>query len=122
MEIVKGESATIESTTYSYWSGEAASSTIADITGGTVKFMLKRNFTDADGSAILNLSGAIISGPAGTCRVTIAATDTNSLTDITDHQVDWYYEIVVKLVDGTTYIRSGVQFITILPHAIKALP
>lgn len=121
MEIIKGETASLESTVYSYWSGTASSSTIADITGSTIKCYIKRNYTDADVSAVLTLTGAIVSGPAGTCRVPVTATDTNTLTEITDRAVDWYYEIVVKLADATTYIRSGVRVVTILPNVGKTL-
>jgi hypothetical protein len=51
----------------------------------------------------------------------VAASNTNTLNDITDRAADWYYEIVVKLSDGTTYIRSGIQLITILPNVGKTL-
>lgn len=120
MEIVKGETASISGTVYSYWTGIASTSTIADVTGGTVTCIVKRNYTDADNASVLTLSGSVVSGPAGTVIVPIAASDTNGLMDITQNPVDWYYEVVVKV--STTYYRTGVQLITILPHAIKTLP
>jgi large exoprotein involved in heme utilization and adhesion len=120
MEIVKGESASINGTVYSYWSGVASTSTIADVTGGSVSCLIKRNYTDNDNQAVLTLTGSVVSGPAGTVTVAITAAATNALTDITSNQVDWYYEVLVKV--GTTYYRTGVQFISILPHAIKTLP
>lgn len=120
MEIVKGSSASIDGTVYSYWSGVAATSTVADVTGGSVTCLIKRNFTDADNQAVLTLIGSVVSGPAGTVRVPITAAATNALTEISANQVDWYYEVLVKV--GTTYYRTGVQFISILPHAILTLP
>ena len=120
MEIVKGETASIDGTVYSNWTGVASTSTVANVTGGAVSCLVKRNYTDADNQAILTLAGSVVSGAAGTVTVPIAASDTNVLTDIVLNQVDWYYEVLVKV--GTTYYRSGVQFITILPHVIKTLP
>lgn len=120
MEIVKGETASIDGTVYSYWSGVASTSTVANVTGGAVSCLVKRNYTDADNQAVLTLAGSVVSGPAGTVTVPIAASDTNALTEISQNQVDWYFEILVKV--GTTYYRTGVQFLTILPHAIKTLP
>jgi hypothetical protein len=121
MEIVKGETGSFESVVYSYWSGSASTSTIADVTGATIKCYIKRNINDADGSAVLTLTGSVVLGPSGTIRVPIAAGDTNGLTEIVDRGVDWYAEQVVKMADGTTYIRSGVQPITVLPNVGKTL-
>lgn len=122
MEIVKGETATFEGTAYSYWTGVAATSTIADITGATIKTLIKRNLGDADGAAVINVTGVVLSGTAGTFRSTITAAVSNALTEITDKAVDWYYEHVIKLADGTTYIRSGAGFVTILPNVLNTLP
>jgi hypothetical protein len=121
MEIVKGETATFEGTAYSYWTGVASTSTVADITGATIKTYIKRNINDADNAAVITITGTIVTPAAGLFRSTLLASDTNGLTEITDKPVDWYFEHVVKLSDLTTYIRSGVQFLTILPNVGKTL-
>lgn len=121
MEIVKGETAIFSGVAYSYWSGVASTSTLADITGSTIKTYIKKNVNDADGAAVATLTGTVTSGPAGTFTSTLPASTSNAWTEITDKSVDWFLEHVVKLADGTTYIRSGVQFLSILPNLGKTL-
>ena len=70
---------------------------------------------------MLTITGTIVTPASGLFRSTVTAANTNSLTEITDKQVDWYYEHVVKLADGVTYIRSGVKFLTIYPNVGKTL-
>ena len=42
-ELIKGETGVFEGTAYSYWTGLASTSTVADITGATIKTYIKRN-------------------------------------------------------------------------------
>ncbi|HQQ81947.1 MAG TPA: hypothetical protein PK059_02100 [Cyclobacteriaceae bacterium] len=115
IEIVKGSTVVISSTVYSTWTGQASTSTVADITGATINAYFKNSEFDADGSAVFTKTGSVVSGPAGTLTVTIAATDTNTLT-----QKYLVYEIVVK-TSGGSYIRSGVDELTMLSNVGKTL-
>lgn len=115
MDIIKGQSVSIISTVYSNWTGNPATSTIADITGSTIKMYVKVRETDLDAAAVLTLNGAVTDGPNGICTVPIAASDTNALS-----YTDIFYEIVVKLADGT-YQRNGVQLFNLKPNLGKTL-
>lgn len=115
IEIIKGRTATLSGVVYSTWTGYASTSTVADISGGTVKAYFKNSEFDLDASAVVTLTGSVVSGPAGTYTVPILASDTNALT-----QRDLFYEVVVK-VGATTYYGSGSDVITLLNNVGKTL-
>lgn len=115
MDIIKGSSVTDLFTVYSYWTGTASTSTIADITGATIKLYVKLRAEDADVDALLTLNGAVTDGINGIGNVPFAAADTNTIPFS-----NVFYEIVVKLTSGS-FIRSGVQPFNIKPNVMKTL-
>lgn len=92
----------------------------ADLTGASIKTMVKRNVNDADAAAILTKqvgSGIAIIAPAtnGESETTITAAETNVITyDVV------YVETVVKLSNGE-FIRSGVDRLEIKGNVLKTL-
>jgi hypothetical protein len=113
--IVKGSSVDILATVYSYWTGDASTSVIANLTGSTINAYFKNRPGDSDANAVFTKGGVVTDPTNGICKVTIAAADTNTLS-----QPKLYYEIVIKMADGT-YIRTGVQDIILDPNVGKTL-
>lgn len=115
MDIVKGASVKLTSTVYSYWSGNSATSILANLTGGTVKLYVKKRDGDSDADAILTKTGTITDAVNGVVDTLIAASDTNTLSF-----QNMVCEIVAKDNLGS-YIRSGVLPFTLLPNVGKTL-
>jgi len=115
--IVKGASVTIQATVYL----DQAKTIIANITGATIIFIAKRRADDLDTAVLFSKSVGsgitIILAAAGRCDVVLLASDTNALV-----QKQMYYEVVVRLADGVTFIRNGVKEIQLLGNVIKVLP
>jgi hypothetical protein len=113
---IRGSSLTIESTIYK----DQAKTEIADITSATIFCIVKKRPEDLDSEALFSKSvgsGITIVTPlAGRCDITFTATDTN----ITFKQC--YYETVVKLADGVTVIRNGINEVRVYGNVRKALP
>ena len=116
MDVVKGRTATLVYTFYSYWSGETSTSTLANITGATIKFMAKLSDSDLDSAATISKTGSVTDGLNGLASVTLAASDTNSIS-----QRQLMCECVAKLADGTTYIGAGVDTLNLKANLIKTL-
>jgi len=116
LQTVKGATDKIVCTVYSVWTGSPSTSTVQDITGATIKGFFKASEFDADGSALFTKTGSITNATGGVCEIPIAATDTNSLT-----QQTIAFEVVAKLADGVTYIRSGSQPLALLSNVGKVL-
>lgn len=106
---IKGETFAITGTVYS------TGTTPADITGAVITCMVKTKSTDVDGSAILTISGSVVSGPAGTYTIPFAASDTN-----TKNVFNYFLEVVVKV--GTTYYRNGENTFKLVQNVVKTLP
>jgi hypothetical protein len=116
MEAVKGSTIKITTTFYL----DAAKTLIANLTGATVRFMIKRQVNDPDSTAIITKnvgSGITLTLPLlGICETLIVAADTNALSDS-----KVYFEIVAKLADGVTYIRSGSEELILKSNVAKVL-
>lgn len=82
-----------------------------DLTGAKVWCTIKRNVSDADINAIVQLSTTtsgvtILNAVGGQARVTIPAT---SMLTLPDNLLDLPYDVQVKEVDGTvTTIQRGI--------------
>ena len=115
--IVKGASVTIQTTVYL----DQARTLIANITGATIIFVAKRRADDLDSALVFTKSvgsGITITAPlSGRCDIILDASDTNALT-----QKSLFYEIVVRLADGVTFIRNGVNEVQLLGNVRKVLP
>ena len=116
MEVIKGNTAKITSTFYL----DDAKTQVANLTGATVRCMIKRHVNDPDSAAIVTKnvgSGVTLTLPAlGICETLLSAGDTNGLSDS-----KVYLEIVAKLSDGITYIRSGVEELVLRQNIAKVL-
>lgn len=117
MNIIKGSTAVLQFTTYSYWSGDPATSTVANITGATIKAFIKQREGDADAAVVIPvIIGAVVDGINGIGSIPLTAANTNDLS-----YKSLVMEIVVKMADGTTYIRSGVFPLVIDSNVAKTL-
>lgn len=116
MDMIKGETKKFRARVYSDWTGLAATSTKANLTGATTKGYFKNRDTDSDAAAVATKDGVNFDAVNGVVDVTLAAGDTNALS-----QQKLWMEIVVKLADGTTYIRSGARELVLLPNVGKTL-
>lgn len=80
--------------------------TAQDITGWTLSWMVKADLADVDGSAVLTKttsSGIALTTPAsGICTVTIADTDTDSLT-----AGRYYHELKRTTAGSETVLAYG---------------
>jgi hypothetical protein len=115
MELIKGQSAKVQATVYSYWSGQAATSVLANLVGATIKTYIKERESDADSAALLTINGTVTDGPNGLCESAITAAQTNTLSF-----TRLVIETVAKLAGGD-YIRSGVEPLILLPNVGKTL-
>lgn len=114
MELIKGATAELRATAYAIWTGLVTTSTPANVTGATIKGIFKARENDADASALFSVNGTIVDAVNGVVAVAISRADTVALS----HGRIWY-EIVVKLQDGTTYIRTGAKEMVLLPNVLK---
>lgn len=117
MKIIKGSTFAINAIAWAIWTGNAATSTRANCTGATVKGYFKERLTDLDADAKLTINGTVVSGPDGTVRIPVTAAQTNGMS-----QARLYFQGVVKLADGVTYIRCDVEEVDLGPSLTKTLP
>lgn len=115
MEIVKGASVKFSAVFYSIWTGDTATSTLANLTGGSGKLYVKNRDGDSDANAILTKVGTITDAVNGAMDFLIAASDTNILS----YQI-LVCEFVAKDTNGS-YIRSGVLPLTLVANVGKTL-
>lgn len=115
MDIIKGEDFEIYATVYQEWTGDAATSQVANCAGASVSCMLKNRPDDADASAVLNLNGSVVNAPNGRVKVPVTAAQTNALG-----QAKLYGEILVKL-SGNVYRRAKFE-LNMEGNVIKVLP
>lgn len=112
--LIKGQSATIQSTVYTDDGNQKA-----NLTSATITFMLKANPTDLDSQALLTKNvgtGVTIINPTeGICSILLTASDTNTLS-----YQSLYFEILVKLSTGA-YIRTGIEELILNKNLIKTL-
>lgn len=115
MEIIKGQTAEIRCTVYSFWSGQPATSTLANLTGATINAYFKNRDGDADVDALFTIAGVNVDAANGLCKIVIPASSTNGLNN-----TKIVFEVVVKLSNGE-YIRNGVQDLILQPNVGKTL-
>lgn len=116
MEIVRGRSGSIQVIFYSVWTGQDSTSTRANITGASFRFMAKAQVSDPDSAALISKTTATITdGPNGVASFSITATDTNTIS-----QGRLVCEAVAKLVDGT-YAGGGVDDLVLKPNVVHSL-
>jgi hypothetical protein len=98
MIIYRGGSSLVEDFYVTDNAGDAV-----DITGDTLKFYLKSSLLDEDANALLTTAVAVIDGPTGHARLTLAQ---SGLTTLSDR----YYPYIVKRTSGAivSYVDSGV--------------
>lgn len=112
--LIKGQTARIVSTVYT-----DEGLTVANLTGALVRFMVKKNPADPDGSALLTKNigtgVTVISAAEGTLECALTASETNGLS-----YPSVYFEILVKLSNGT-YIRSGIEELIFTKNLIQTL-
>lgn len=113
-QVIKGRTFEIRATAYSEWTGQAATSTPANLAGATIRGYFKERASDLDAAALFTVNGTAISAGDGTLRLPVTATQTRDLK-----QVKIFYEVVVKLSDGTTEISTGVEELELLPNVRK---
>lgn len=113
--IVKGSSFDVQLTIWSTWTGDAATSTLANLTGATGNVYFKQRPTDSDASALFTKAVSLVDPVNGTAKATVLAADTNERS-----QQKIVFEGVIKMADGT-YIRTGVEDLVILPNVGKTL-
>lgn len=84
------------------------SGAVYNLTGASIRFTAKWNYTDADGSAVFTRtigSGiTIVSAPNGTATITFSAANTSSLPA---YPVSLYYD--VQVTDGSSNIFTVVD-------------
>lgn len=108
----------LECTVYSKWTGQASTSTPANLAGATVKCYIKKRPDDADTEVLIpvaNLVVTITDAGNGLCEVAIAPVDTNTLS-----YQKVFYEVVAKTAGGA-YIGNGVGELEIKPNVGKTL-
>jgi hypothetical protein len=115
MDIIKGRTATIICTIYSYWNGETSTSTPANLNGATVKLIAKLQDSDSDASAVFTINGTVTDPLNGVCSFTIPAATTNVIS-----QRALTVEAVAKLSDGS-YVGGGIDILNIKPNVLKTL-
>lgn len=116
MEVVKGSGFSIEHTFYKKWTGDETTSEPANLTGATIKTIVKIRASDPDSAALINKVGTITDAVNGKAITSYSGADTNGLSYST-----LYYESVAKLADGATFVRGGVRKLTLLPNVLKTL-
>lgn len=115
-QIIRGESKILSCVAYT----DTDNLIPADITGSTIKFMLKATQNDPDSVAVITkTSGAGITGlipyANGAFEVALTAAELNTLS----YNI-MFYEIIVKLATGT-FIRTGIVPVQILGNVLKTL-
>jgi hypothetical protein len=115
MEMVKGASVKFSAVFYSVWTGDTATSILANLTGGSGKLYVKNRDGDSDANALFVKNGTITDAVNGAMDFLVAAADTNLLS---------YQNLVCEFVakDNTgAYIRSGVLPFTLVANVGKTL-
>lgn len=115
MDIIKGEDFEIYATVYQQWTGDVETSQVANCAGAAVSCMLKNRPDDADGDAVLSLTGSVVDAVNGRVKVPVTAAQTNDKS-----QAKLYGEILVKLA-GTVYRRAKFE-LNMEGNVIKVLP
>lgn len=112
---IRGASLTIQATVYT----DQTKTVAANITSATIFCIVKKRPEDLDTEALFSKSVGsgitIVTPTSGRCDIAFTATDTN----IIFKQV--YYEIVVKLTDGTV-VRNGINEVRVYGNVRKILP
>lgn len=116
-QIIRGRTAKIVS---QFWL-DKDNGIVADLTGATIKCLIKASPRDADADALITKqtggSGiTITSASGGTCETVLLPTD----TAIPASYNKVYFEVVAKLADGSL-IGSGVDDIDVLGNVLKTL-
>ena len=116
MKAVRGSTIKIKSTVYL----DKDALTLANLTGSTIKTLLKADANDTDALALLTkTTGAgivVVGDPAlGICETTITAAESNIITRATV-----FVEVIAKLSDGS-FIRSGIDRLELSGNVVKTL-
>lgn len=114
-DIIKGATNKLSHTIYSVWTGQAATSTKANLTGGTVKTYFKQRDTDSDAAAILVIDGTVTDALNGGAETNITAAQTNDLS-----YGRLWVQTVAKDVNGN-YHRSLPEFVNLVATVGKTL-
>lgn len=113
--IIRGSTVTIQATVYT----DQSKQTVANLTSATIFCIVKKRSEDLDTEALFSKSVGsgitIVGATTGRCDIVFTATDTNTQLK------QLYYEIVVKLSDGTV-IRNGINEIKMYGNVRKVLP
>lgn len=114
-DIIKGATQKLVHVIYSTWTGQAATSTKANLTGGTVKTYFKQRDTDSDAAAVLTITATITDALNGGAETNITAAQTNDLS---------YARLWVQTVakDSTgNYHRSLPELVNLVATVGKTL-
>lgn len=116
MQAIRGRTYVIESTVYT----DKDQGVKADLTGATIKAMLKVNARDTDVNALVTKAsgaGIVVTDAAnGVCRTTFTAVDMNLPASYNL----LYLEVVAKLSDGS-FIGNGIDEVQIKGNVLKTL-
>ena len=115
MDIIKGESFSIDAVVYDKWTGETSTSTLANLTGATVKAYFKVLVSDSDAAALLTKTGTITDVLNGGASVQVLASDTINWT-----YAQVWYQVVAKLADGTFRFGQSTR-LDVKPSVLKSL-
>lgn len=116
--MIKGRDAVLEFTVYSKWTGQASTSTPANLAGASIKCYIKKRPDDSDTEVIIpvaNIVCTVTGAGDGLGEAAIAAADTNGLS-----YQKVFFEIVAKTAGGK-YIGNGVGELEIKPNVGKTL-
>ena len=113
MKAIKGASFKLKTTAY----GETG--LVQSIVGATITTSVKKNISDLDNAALFTKTvgtGVVITdGINGVCETSVNASDTNAIS-----QAKIFFEVLIKLADGVTYIREKGE-IELEQNIIKTL-
>lgn len=113
--IVKGATQKITHVIYSKWTGDAATSILANLTGGSLKTYFKQRDTDSDASAILVIDGAVTDAVNGGAETNITPAQTISLS-----QAKLWVQTVAKDSVGANH-RSTPELVDLVPTVGKTV-
>jgi hypothetical protein len=112
MDLIRGESCKFFVTVYA----DASRKILANISGATIKLIIKKRDTDTDANALINKNGTILSSTDATAEVLLLASESNAFAAYNE----LVFEIIVKLADGS-FIRSGTEKLNLKPSVLKTL-
>lgn len=110
--VIKGSAQLFTGTVYS----DDVNNIIQDLTGATVKAYVKVSISDSDANALQTITCTVSNPTSGVWTFVLTSATTNALT-----QSAIYFDVVAKLSDGVTYIKSGPQTISLIASGNQSL-